>query len=37
VDLHNTKFSLSYYEGMFTLSSTYGIKCPNDGTAQTCR
>jgi hypothetical protein len=34
IGLHNTKFGLSYYEGVFTLSSSRGIKCPNGGTVQ---
>jgi len=34
MDLHNTKFGLSYYEGVFTLSSSRGIKCPYGGTVQ---
>jgi len=34
MDLHNTKCSLSHDEGVFTLSSTCDIKCPNGGTVQ---
>jgi hypothetical protein len=37
MDLHNTKFSLSNFEGVFTLSCTCDIKCLYGGTKQNLR